>query len=167
MTHHKWVQWGCECVERVLPVYEACLANVPHVGVLTAVRIWLFGPTQEEANRVNWVHPAKALAAVRRWLANPNPDNAEAAKRFLNYAFSPELKDMRFEFIEAAVLYLIHSITNRFYAYHAANAARQVFDADAAVEEEKWQTTRLLLIHHKGEEDSGEEDSGEEDNVRQ
>jgi hypothetical protein len=167
MTHHKWVQWGCECVERVLPVYEACLANVPHVGVFTAARIWLFGPTQEEARRVNWVHPAKALAAVRRWLADPNPDNAEAAKRFIGRISHPELEDTQSALVENAVEYAVRSITHQFYACHAANAARHVFDADAAVEEEKWQAIRLLLIHHEGKEDNGEQADGEEDNDRQ
>jgi hypothetical protein len=154
MTHHKWVQWACDCVERVLPVYDACLANVPHVGVLTEARIWLFGPTQEEAKRVNWVHPAKALAAVKRWLADPNPDNAEAAERLIRHISHPELEDTQSVFVESAVGYAAHSITYPRYAYLAADAARMALGEDAGIEEEKWQTIHLLQIYHDGESDA-------------
>jgi hypothetical protein len=148
-------------------VYDACLANVPHVGVLTAARIWLFGPTQEEAKRVNWVHPAKALAAVKRWLADPDPDNAEAAKRFIGRISHPELEETQFASVESAVEYVVRSITHKFHAYHAANSVRKIFDVGAAVEEEKWQTIRLLQIHHEGKGDNGKGDNGKEDNGKE
>jgi hypothetical protein len=53
MTHQKWVLWACECAERVLEVYQNAFPN-DH-------------------------RPREAIAAARRWVADPTLENADAA----------------------------------------------------------------------------------------
>ena len=60
MTPLKWVQWACDCAERVLNRYETCYPDD--------------------------THPRKAIAAARRWAANSVKDNANAAAYAAAYA---------------------------------------------------------------------------------
>ena len=122
MTPHKWVQWACDCAERTLPLYEASYPND--------------------------TRPRDALAASRRWLDNPTPENATAAASAAVSAAA-----------DTAAYARGAAYASRAAAYAAAYAAADAADAAAyaaaavratayAAAECQWQAFRLMEIYH-------------------
>ena len=126
MTPHKWVQWACDCAERALPLYETSCPND--------------------------TRPRDALAASRRWLDNPTPENARAAARAAAYAAYAADATPDADTADAAAdvaARAADATPDAAAAYAAARAAAYAaaYAADAAAERQ-WQAFRLMGIYH-------------------
>ena len=140
MTPQKWVEWACDCAERVLPLFQAY--------------------------RPDNVHPAQALAVTRRWIANPTKENARAAAdaaRAAAYAADTAYAADAADAAAAAdtaraaadatayAAYAAYAAADTAYAaYAAADAARAAYAAARAADaaERLWQAVRLMEVYH-------------------
>jgi hypothetical protein len=99
MTHQKWVLWACECADRVLDIYQA------------------YAP--------NDARPAQTIVAARRWIADPTPENADAADAAA-YATADAADAARATYAADAAAYATAD------AADAARTARTAYAARAA-----------------------------------
>jgi hypothetical protein len=151
MTPQKWVQWACDCAERVLGEWETRYPDD--------------------------TRPSQAIAASRRWVANPTKTNAYAAARAA--ADAADAADAAYAAADAAYVaanaaYAAAYAANAAYvaayaaahaahaaayaaraaayaaayaAYAAADAAHAATNAAYAAEEQ-WQAIHLMGIYH-------------------
>jgi len=131
MTQRKWVEWACDCAERVLPIFQSA--------------------------RPDDARPAQAIVAARQWVDNPSDTTTRAAADATHAAYAAAHAAACATHHTAA--HAAYAATHAAgFATHAAGFAADysayaiytaVYAAKAKPTERLWQAVRLTDIYHK------------------
>ena len=135
MTQRKWVEWACDCAERVLPAFQSQYPDD--------------------------ARPAQAIVAARQWVDNPSDTTTRAAADATHAAYAAaHAAACATHYTAAHAAYAATHAAG--FATHAAGFAAgfaadysayaiytAVYATKAKPTERLWQAVRLTDIYHK------------------